>query len=53
MTDTPDEKSILKGRDTASVRATIKDGIPHYMGFTGERLLNAITITATLGGYYF
>ncbi|KAF8881539.1 general substrate transporter [Mucidula mucida] len=53
MTDTPDEKSILKGRDTASVRATIKDGIPHYMGFTGERLLNAITITATLGFLLF
>ncbi|KAF9024808.1 general substrate transporter [Hymenopellis radicata] len=53
MTDTPDEKSITKGRDTASVRATVKDGIPHYMGFTGERLLNAITITATLGFLLF
>ncbi|KAK7470049.1 sugar transporter-like protein [Stygiomarasmius scandens] len=42
-----------KGHDTTptestvSVRATVKNGVPHYMGLSGDRLLNAITVTAT------
>ncbi|THV03362.1 general substrate transporter [Dendrothele bispora CBS 962.96] len=42
-----------KGHDTTptestvSVRATVKDGVPHYMGLSGDRLLHAITFTAT------
>lgn len=38
-------------RDVTDVRATLKDGIPHYLGLTGDRLLTAVTLTATLGSY--
>ena len=34
---------------TISVRATLKDGVPHYMGLTGDKLLFAVTATATCG----
>ncbi|KIY64148.1 general substrate transporter [Cylindrobasidium torrendii FP15055 ss-10] len=49
---TPDEKSDVL-RANPAVRATLKDGIPHYMGFTGDRLLTAITFIATMGFLLF
>lgn len=27
----------------------MKDGIPHYLGLTGDRLIMAITVTSTMG----
>lgn len=50
MADTPDEKSFTKV-NVSPVRATVKDGIPHYMGLAGERLITAITVVATLGAF--
>ncbi len=49
MTDSPPSEKYEAKVSTESVRATVKDGIPHYMGLTGDKLLRAITITATLG----
>ncbi|KAL0061664.1 sugar transporter-like protein [Marasmius tenuissimus] len=48
-------RSSLQKHDAAStsssslstVRAKVKNGVPHYMGLTGDRLLAAITVTAT------
>lgn len=33
----------------AKTRAIIEDGIPHYMGRSGDDLILAITCTATAG----
>lgn len=49
MTDSPPSEKYEAKVSTESVRATVKDGIPHYMGLTGDKLLRAVTITATLG----
>ncbi|KAK0451568.1 general substrate transporter [Armillaria borealis] len=53
MTDSPPSEKYEAKVSTESVRATVKDGIPHYMGLTGDKLLRAITITATLGFLLF
>ena len=34
---------------SAKTRAVIEDGIPHYMGRSGDDLIFAITCTATAG----
>lgn len=30
-------------------RAVMKDGVPHYLGLTGDRLIMAITVVSTMG----
>ncbi|KIY66349.1 general substrate transporter [Cylindrobasidium torrendii FP15055 ss-10] len=42
-----------KHAEKANTRAVFHNDIPHYMGFTGDRLLTAVTMTATLGFLLF
>ncbi|KIY48062.1 general substrate transporter [Fistulina hepatica ATCC 64428] len=58
MSDAKPKEKRYEAKETSTsvdsqldVRATVKDGVPHYMGLAGDHLLTAITATATCGTY--
>ena len=41
-----------KAEASAKTRAVLEDGVPRYMGRSGDDLIFAITCTATAGALY-
>ena len=49
MSSLSSREKAEKVRPSAKTRAVIEDGVPHYMGRSGDDLIFAITCTATAG----
>jgi hypothetical protein len=49
MSRLPEKDDLVSEGSSGPTRATLKDGVPHYIGLAGDNLISAITCIATAG----